>query len=648
MRDENRETAERALAMKDAGATFVEISGELGIPIGTVKSWVRQLRAESTTTSASHPTTSAAHPTTSAPTDVAHPTTSVPTDATDVAADVAHPTTSVPTDATDVAADVVDVPTSAPTDATDVAADVVGFESDEWDEGDWAPNSEGSESDTLQHAMQVLARLQVDARDLGKGAKVTVERMLKSPPTLEALAHGWNIDEGAMTARLLAIKDLATGWVRHITGLEGVIKARARELKAEARRAAMRARVGLEDGPQHRVFAQLDMDPIGGKPRGHLANLHLVLTQDTRWTGRLRLNQLSAEVEVDGRPMRDTDVTSLAVWLQHVYGITTGTTQAYEVMRLVGSDDAYHPVADYLDGLEWDGCSRIQDLATRCFGAELTELADDGIENHLVYLWLLSAVARIRQARPDEAVAAKVDTMLILQGRQGDRKSQALEALGGAWYKDAPIDPRKKDSRLALRGAWVFEVPECESWSRLKSGVVKAFLSSRIDHYRPPYGRVEVHQPRQMVFAGTTNAKEFFTDRTGNRRFWPVRVVGRCDLQTLRRERDQIWAEAVVHYQRRWAQYQQDPTFPAYWLDDELEDDLQDHQAEHEAENPWLDPIREFLVGRRQVTMAEVLSKALDLPRDRHRGDAPRTAADCLRELGWSKHRTMKGMRWQR
>jgi predicted P-loop ATPase len=587
---------EEAIARKAAGESYRTIAEALGVPVGTVKSWVS--RATTTATQGG----------------------------------------------CEGDADATGRGCEGDADATGRGCDE-GCASDEWDTGDWDPNTCGNEGDTLQHAMQVLARLQLDARDLGKGAKDTVERMLKSPPTIEALAHGWNIDEGAMTARLLAIKDLATGWVRHITGLESVVKARARLLKAEARRAAVRARVGLEDGPQHRVFAQLDMDPIGGKPRGHLANLHLVLTQDTRWTGRLRLNQLSAEVEVDSRPMRDTDVTSLAVWLQHVYGITTGTTQAYEVMRLVASDDAYHPVAEYLAGLEWDGTGRIHDLATRCFGAEQTELGDDGIENHLVYLWLLSAVARIRQARPDEAVAAKVDTMLILQGRQGDRKSQALEALGGAWYKDAPIDPRKKDSRLALRGAWVFEVPECESWSRLKSGVVKAFLSSRIDHYRPPYGRTEVHQPRQMVFAGTTNAREFFTDRTGNRRFWPVRVVGRCDLQTLRRERDQIWAEAVVHYQRRWARYLEDPTYPAYWLDDELEDDLQDHQAEHETDNPWLEPIREYLVQKRNVSLAEVLSKALELPRDRHRAMAGE-AADCMRELGWLKRHTRQGNRW--
>src|SRR3954471_8943119 len=101
-------------------------------------------------------------------------------------------------------------------------------------------------------------------------------------------------------------------------------------------------------------------------------------------------------------------------------------------------------------------------------------------------------------------------------------------------------------------------------------------MSRTGDHYRPSYGRLSQDFPRQCVFGGTTNADVYLLDETGNRRFWPVKV-GTIDLEALRRDRGQLWAEAVVAYRNgeRW------------WLSAEAKALATEQQAERRIVNPW-------------------------------------------------------------
>jgi putative DNA primase/helicase len=138
----------------------------------------------------------------------------------------------------------------------------------------------------------------------------------------------------------------------------------------------------------------------------------------------------------------------------------------------------------------------------------------------------------------------KFDHVLILQGETGIRKSTAVRVLASDdWFSDTTFDIKDKDAVMNITSAWVIELGELSSMKKADIDHLKEFISRTTDRIRVPYGkRIEMF-PRQCVFIGTTNNEEFLKDPTGNRRYWPVNVTF-CDTDALKKDRDQLFAEA--------------------------------------------------------------------------------------------------------
>ena len=148
---------------------------------------------------------------------------------------------------------------------------------------------------------------------------------------------------------------------------------------------------------------------------------------------------------------------------------------------------------------------------------------------------------------------------------------------------------------------------ELAALSRVESSKAKQFFTSSTDRFRPPYGRCVVRVPRQCAFAGTVNEAEYLKDDTGNRRYWPVRV-GKVDIDALRRDRDQLWAEAAA----RWAEGER------WHRETPHEHELcRAEQDARTAQDPWLAPITEWLEkhGLPDVTTTQILMEAVGTSR---------------------------------
>jgi hypothetical protein len=212
-----------------------------------------------------------------------------------------------------------------------------------------------------------------------------------------------------------------------------------------------------------------------------------------------------------------------------------------EAFDLVVNDTAYrnefHPVCDYFNGLVWDGVKRIDKWLTTYGGAD-----DTALNNAIGRIVLIAAVRRIREP------GCKFDEMLTLESEQGNLKSTALRILAvkDEWFSDyLPFNARASERIEALKGRLIVEAAEITGLSKSEVENIKAFLSRSNDSgTRLAYGKCERDFPRQCIFLGTTNDQSYLSDTTGNRRFWPVRV-GRFIVDTLARDRDQLWAEAA-------------------------------------------------------------------------------------------------------
>ena len=239
------------------------------------------------------------------------------------------------------------------------------------------------------------------------------------------------------------------------------------------------------------------------------------------------------EVEIS-----DNIVHVLRSLIRHRFGFDPNKVNTADACLLLCLKNQYDPVLDYLEEAQgkWDGKPRLDTWLSTYMGAPDTEL-----NRHFAKLSLLAAVRRAR--RP----GTKFDQITVLEGPEGKGKSDAIRALAGPEnFSDQKIlgaDDRAQQE--LLEGVWLYEIAELTGIGKVEIEHVKAFASRTVDRTRPAYGRFRVDRPRRTIFFATTNRNDYLLSDTGNRRFWPV-VTTTIDVEGIKRDRDQIWAEAAI------------------------------------------------------------------------------------------------------
>lgn len=261
------------------------------------------------------------------------------------------------------------------------------------------------------------------------------------------------------------------------------------------------------------------------------------------------------------------------------------------IASVKAQDNPYHAVREYLKNLP------VVDNTEPVLSALYQAM---GITNklHRLYIrrWLIAAVTRAMEP------GCKADVALVLQGRQGIRKTTFFNSLFGEFFQTLGEHKSDVDQLLSMARSWCIEWGEIENaFSRKAVSAIKSFMSTTHDVYRRPYAAEPDSYPRHFIICGTTNQSEFLTDSTGNRRFWVINVENTLDTAAVKDMRDEVWAAVMTLYLGG---------EPSSLNEVESAQSAED-TSQYEQHHPWQEKILAYMTRHNQCTLSDIMENAL-------------------------------------
>lgn len=338
-----------------------------------------------------------------------------------------------------------------------------------------------------------------------------------------------------------------------------------------------------------------------GRPMATIDNFLMILRNDKMFES-LRFNQLSYSPEhiVNGKLERwqDKDDSRTRAYIEQKYKIHN-REKLDDALRIIFSEREYHPIKDKIESVKWDGVPRITGLFVKWLKCEDTLYARE-----VTRLVFAGGIHRLYNA------GCKFDDVCVLIGtQQGEGKSSFVRwlAMQDEWFTEVTEIEGQKGIE-AIEGAWICEIAELLAVTKTKEvEAVKSYITKLVDRYRRPFDRRTTDHKRQCVFIGTTNKEQFLTDKTGNRRWYPLKVKSSgYELHDHKKEIQfdilQCWAEAKHLY---------DEGILLPYADRTLLDEIRKKQGEAVEDDYRVGMIESYLEKCDKVCIIEIWQNAL-------------------------------------
>lgn len=293
----------------------------------------------------------------------------------------------------------------------------------------------------------------------------------------------------------------------------------------------------FDDGTEFLTFKpRKGEDPV---PILVLENICRVLETDKEFKGMFRLNDHSHLVETkwkspEWQTLSDRCIFDIMRIISCRYPsfIRISKNLMTDAIISVAYDHSVNPPKDYFSNLVWDGKPRLNSWLHHVYG-----VADDELNQAIGSNWIKGLIKRVMQP------GCIFDEVLALESKQGWRKSTSIRELGAPWHVETTHSMDDKDFYMILAQNIIVEFSEGEIFDRTSIKKLKAEVTKTEDQFRPPYERGMMKFKRSCVFAVTTNDLQL-KDDTGNRRWLPVSLEKPADIDWIKENRDQLFAEA--------------------------------------------------------------------------------------------------------
>lgn len=364
-----------------------------------------------------------------------------------------------------------------------------------------------------------------------------------------------------------------------------------------------------------------------GSPITSIDNFLQILRNDVNYCGTLFLNELtwSPEKHIDGKRIRwaNEDDAELRRYIEKNYKIHN-EKKLDDALRIVFAENRYNPVKELIEATKWDGTPRITELLCKWLGVE-----DEPYSREVSRLIFAGGIHRLYNP------GCKFDDMPVLVGKQGEGKSTFVRwlAMLDEFFREVTEIEGQKGIE-ALEGAWICEMGELLALTRAKDvEAVKSYVTRLCDSYRKPFDKRISDHKRQCIFIGTTNKQEFLTDKTGNRRYYPVicNTTGYALFdyeEGIKNDIKQCWAEA---------KYLLDLGELPPFANRGLLDTIREHQADAVEDDYRIGMIKAYLEKRDVVCAVELWQKAIGEYGKPSKRDSNEISMMMQSITGWSK-----------
>jgi predicted P-loop ATPase len=341
----------------------------------------------------------------------------------------------------------------------------------------------------------------------------------------------------------------------------------------------------------------------------------------------IRWNELKRCIVV-GKDRKVLEPSRANVFLADEWQINAAKNKAEDCIITIALENSFNPVREYLEDLRTKELPTVSDAElAQCFGfAENDQLSIQLMRIHL-------RACAGRGINPGQ----KMDSLLVIKGEQGHRKSTALETLSpdSRWYDETTrVNFDSRDSLSSLNSAFIYEFSEIEKiLTTADVAQFKSWITRKVDNYCEKHEKTSKEHLRRCCLFGTTNSASFLMDPTGARRFFICENVKPANIKLLAELRDAIWHQSLVELEMG---------LPSFLSNkDELFLQGQERAQNATISDPWQDELSGYLHSSLPGTFltGQSLLKHLGKPVDKLTQNDFRRLGNIMRRMGWTKAR---------